>query len=267
VAAEATPATSPRNGGAIALLVASGGRPALKTVVLPLLVAAAVAWTFTMRGGSGSMDMSAAGFVSAWIVMMVAMMLPAVAPVVGLYTLAARRGLVAAVPFFLGGYLIVWAASAIPAYAVARGVDNPLMQGDMWAQRLVGGTLVAAALFQLTPLKEMCLQHCRSPLSFFMAQTSSMRTRPAAMRAGVGHGLYCLGCCWALMAILVVLGGMQLAWALGLAAIITVEKLAPWGAAFSRVTSAAALGLGVAVLISPSLVSHLIAMPSAPMSM
>ena len=249
------------------MLVASGGRLALTTIVLPLLVASASAWALTVRGGRGSMDMTAAGFVAAWIVMMVAMMLPAVAPVVALYSLAARRKLVAAVPFFLGGYLIVWIVSAAPAYAVARAVDDPLMQGDVWVQRLVGGTLVAAGLFQLTPLKEMCLQHCRSPLSFFMARTSSLGTGRAALRAGVGHGLYCLGCCWALMAILVVLGGMQLAWALGLAAVITLEKLAPWGAAAARVTAVGALSLGVAVLISPSLVTHLIVMPSASMTM
>ena len=257
----------PSGGGAVALLVASGGRVALKTIVLPLLVASAVAWAFTVRGGSGSMDMTAAGFVAAWVVMMVAMMLPAVAPVVALYSLAARRKLVASVPFFIGGYLFIWAVSAVPAYAIARAVDDPLMQGEGWVQRLVGGTLVFAGLFQLTPLKEMCLRHCRSPLSFFMAQTSGMGTRRAAMRAGVGHGLYCLGCCWALMAILAVLGGMQLAWALGLAAVITLEKLAPWGAAAARVTAAAALGLGIAVLVSPSLVTHLIAMPSASMTM
>jgi predicted metal-binding membrane protein len=257
----------PAPGGALALLVASGGRPALRRLVLPLLVVAAVAWTITVRGGSGSMDMSAAGFVGAWIVMMVAMMLPAVAPVVGLYSLAARRNLVAAVPFFLGGYLIVWAASALPAYAVARAVNDPLMQGEAWVQRLVGGTFVAAGLFQLTPLKEMCLKHCRSPLSFFLSRSASMRTGPAALRAGVGHGLYCLGCCWALMAILVVLGGMQLAWALGLAAVITLEKVAPWGAATVRITAVAAVALGAAVLISPSVVNHLISMPSASMTM
>jgi predicted metal-binding membrane protein len=260
-------AAAPSGGGAVALLVASGGRLALKTIVLPLLVVSAVAWAFTIRGGSGSMDMTAAAFVAAWVVMMVAMMLPAVAPVVGLYSLAARRKLVAAVPFFVGGYLLIWAVSAMPAYAIARAVDDPLMQGEVWVQRLVGGTLVVAGLFQLSPVKEMCLRHCRSPLAFFLARTSSMRTGRAALRAGLGHGLYCLGCCWALMAILAVLGGMQLGWALGLAAVITLEKLAPWGTAAARATAAAAVGLGVTVLVSPALVTHLIAMPSASMTM
>lgn len=260
-------AARPERGSALASLVASGGRGALGTIVLPLLVVAAVAWTLTVRSGSGSMGMSAAAFVAAWIVMMAAMMLPAVAPVVALYALAARRKLVAAVPLFVGGYLLVWAASAVPAYAVARAVNDPLMQGKPWMQRVVGGTLVVAGVFQLSPLKAVCLRHCRSPLAFFMARSSSMRRGTAAFRAGAGHGVYCLGCCWALMAILVVLGGMQLAWALGLAAVITLEKLAPWGTAVMRATAAAGVGLGLAVLVSPGIVDHLISMPSMSMSM
>jgi predicted metal-binding membrane protein len=255
----------PAPGGVLGILTARGSRSALRTVVLPLLLVAAAAWVITVRSGSGSMGMSVATFVAAWIVMMVAMMLPAVAPVVALYALAARRRLVAAVPFFVGGYLIVWAVSAAPAYAVARAVNDPLMQGKPWMQRLVGGTLLAAGAFQLTPLKAVCLRHCRSPLSFLMARTTSMRRSSAAFRAGVGHGLYCMGCCWALMAILVVLGGMQLAWALGLAAVITLEKLAPWGAATTRAVAAGAAGLGVAVLVSPGIVDHLISMPSMSM--
>ena len=251
--------------GVVSALVAAGGRTALRRVVLPLLIVAAVAWVLTVRSGSGSMGMSAGAFVVAWTVMMVAMMLPAVAPVVGLYVLAARRGFVAAVPIFIGGYLLIWTASAVPAYAVARAVNDPLMQGRPWMQRIVGGTLLAAGLYQLTPLKAVCLRHCRSPLSFFMARTTSLRHGATAFRAGIGHGAYCLGCCWALMAILVVLGGMQLAWALGLAAVITLEKLAPWGAITMRVVAAGGVGLGAAVLVSPSIVDHLISMPSMSM--
>ncbi|MDQ1686055.1 MAG: hypothetical protein QOC82_2792 [Frankiaceae bacterium] len=245
--------------------VAARGRIAPGAIVLPLLVVAAIAWTLTVRAGNGSMGMSAAAFVVAWIVMMVAMMLPAVAPVVALYALAARRQLVAAVPVFVSGYLLVWAVSAVPAYAVAGAVNDPLMNGETWVQRVVGVTLLAAAVYQLSPLKAICLRHCRSPLSFFTARTSSLRTVPAAFRAGVGHGLYCLGCCWALMAILVVLGGMQLAWALALAAIITLEKLAPGGPAIARVVAGAEGGLGLAIVISPGIVTHLISMPSMSM--
>ena len=236
-------------------------------VVLPVLLVAAAAWTFTIDMGSGSMGMSAAAFVGSWIVMMVAMMLPAVAPVVALYANAARRGLVAAVPVFVAGYLAVWALSAVPAYAVAQAVNDPLMAGRPWVGRLAGATLLAAAVYQLTPLKAVCLRHCRSPMSFFMARTKSLRSNRAAISAGAGHGLYCLGCCWALMAVLVVLGGMQLGWALALAAIVTLEKLAPWGVAVGRAAAVTGAGLGVALLISPGLLAHLVSVPSMSMSM
>ena len=247
-------------------------RPAMSVVrspriVLPVLVVAAAAWAFTVHMGSGSMGMSAATFVGSWIVMMAAMMLPAVAPVVALYATAARRGLVAALPVFLAGYLAVWALSAVPAYAVARAINDPLMQGRPWVARLAGATLLAAAVYQLTPLKAVCLRHCRSPLSFFLARRKSLRGNRAAITAGAGHGVYCLGCCWALMAVLVVLGGMQLAWALGLAVVITLEKQAPWGAAFARVVSIGAAGLGIALLASPGLLPHLVSVPNMSMSM
>lgn len=236
-------------------------------VVVPVLVVAAAAWAYTVHMGSGSMGMSAATFVGGWIVMMAAMMLPAVAPVVGLYATAARRGLVAALPIFVAGYLAVWAVTAIPAYAVARAVNDPLMEGRPWVARLAGGTLLAAAAYQLTPLKAVCLRHCRSPLSFFLGRRTSLRGRRAAITAGAGHGLYCLGCCWALMAVLVVLGGMQLAWALALAIVITVEKRARWGPAFARVTALGAAGLGIALLVSPGLLPHLVSGQNMSMSM
>jgi predicted metal-binding membrane protein len=232
-------------------------------VVLPLLVVAAAAWTFTVHMGSGSTGMSAAAFVGSWVVMMVAMMLPAVAPVVGLYALAARRNVVAAVPVFLGGYLVVWAASSVPAYAVSRVVSDPLMMGRPWVARLTGGTLIAAAAYQLTPLKAACLAHCRSPLSFFLARTRGLARPRAAFAAGVGHGLYCLGCCWALMAVLVVLGGMQLGWALALALVISLEKLAPWGAVVARGVALGAAGLGIALLVAPGLLDHLVSMSTS----
>ena len=213
------------------------------------------------------MGMSAATFIGSWIVMMAAMMLPAVAPVVALYATAARRGLVAAVPIFLAGYLAVWALSAVPAYAVARAVNGPLMEARPWVGRLAGATLLAAAVYQLTPLKAVCLRHCRSPLSFFLARRTSLRGRRAAMKAGAQHGLYCLGCCWALMGVLVVLGGMQLVWAIALAVVITIEKRARWGAAFARATAGGAGALGVALLVSPGLLPQLVSVPSMSRSM
>lgn len=240
-------------------LLARGGRLALTLALLPALLVAALAWSVTARSETMGMP-GAAAFVLAWLVMMVAMMLPAVAPVAGLYVVAARRGVVAAAPVFLSGYLAVWALSALPAYVVSRAVSEPLMDGRPWAARLVGASLVAAGVYQVTPFKQSCLRACRSPLSFFLARRSSLSSPATAFLAGVEHGLYCLGCCWALMAVLVVLGGMQLGWALALALVISAEKLLPGGEAVARATAGLCLFLGGALLFVPSLLVHLIHM-------
>ncbi len=253
------PPPSP-SGGPLRLLLAAGGRRAQLAIVVPLLVIAAVAWTLT----AGSVDdpmMSFGPFVAAWLVMMVAMMLPSVAPVVALYGMAARRGVVAAVPVFVLGYLAVWAVSALPAFAVASLVAEPLADGDLWVGRVTGAALLLAAGYQLTPLKQVCLRHCRSPLSFFLARTTSLASPRAAIAAGARHGAYCLGCCWALMAVLIAVGGMQLGWALALAAVIAVEKLLPWGALAVRATTIVAASLGLALIAYPSLLRHLVSVP------
>lgn len=243
------------------LWLADGGRRVSSRVVLPLLLVAGLAWVLTVRSAGAGDDMAAAAsFVPAWLVMMLAMMLPAVAPVVGLYALAARRGTVAALPVFLAGYLLVWCLSAAPAYLGSRAVAEPLMDGRPWVGRLAGIALLTAAAYQLTPVKATCLRHCRSPMGFFLTRTTSLARPSTALRAGVAHGLYCLGCCWAAMGVLVVLGGMQLGWALGLAAVISVEKLAPWGEAAGRGVAAVALGLGLALLVSPALLARLVSM-------
>ena len=242
----------------LSLWLAHGGRRALLTVVLPLLAVAAVAWAVTAR--SDEMMMGAAAFLASWLIMMVAMMLPAAAPVVALYALAARRGVVAAVPVFVAGYLLVWAATGVPAYAVAEALSEPLMDGRPWVARLVGATLLGAAAYQLSPLKDVCLRRCRSPLSFYLSRTGSLAAPHRAFTAGAQHGLYCLGCCWALMAVLVVVGGMQLGWALALALVISAEKLLPPARFLVRLTAAAAAALGVALLLFPSLLDHLILM-------
>lgn len=241
---------------AASLWLADGGRRALLTVVLPLLALALGAWVLTARGDD--MAMGAAPFVLAWLVMMAAMMLPAAAPVVALYALAARRGVVAAVSVFVAGYLCVWAVSGLPAYAVAQALAAPLMAGESWVARLVGATLLAAAVYQLTPLKDACLRRCRSPLSFYLSRSGSLADPRRAFAAGAEHGLNCLGCCWALTAVLVVVGGMQLGWALALALVISAEKLLPGARLLVRLTAAAAAVLGFALLLSPSLLDHLV---------
>lgn len=241
---------------ALSLWLAHGGRRALLVVVLPLLAVAAVAWTLTARGED--MVMGLGPFAAAWLVMMVAMMLPAAAPVVALYALAARRGAVAAVPVFVAGYLAVWACTALPAYAAARALEQPLMDNEPWVGRLVGVTLLAAAAYQLTPLKDACLRRCRSPLSFFLSRTGSLADPRRALVAGAQHGVHCLGCCWALMAVLVAVGGMQLGWALALALVISAEKLLPPARLLVRAVAVVAAALGLALLLDPSLLVHLV---------
>lgn len=243
----------------VSLWLAAGGRRALATIVLPLLALAVLAWVVTARPGGDRM-LGPGTFFVAWLVMMVAMMLPAAAPVVALYALAARRGVVAAVPVFAAGYLCVWAATGAPAYLVFRVVSDPLMEGEAWVPRLVGATLLTAAVYQLTPLKDACLRRCRSPLSFYLTRTRSLSHPGRAFAAGAQHGLYCLGCCWALMAVLVVLGGMQLGWALALALILSAEKLLPRRRLVVRVAAAAAAAAGLSLLFAPSLLDHLIRM-------
>lgn len=240
------------------LWLADGGRRALVTVVLPLLAVAASAWVLT--AGTSDMMLGALPFLLAWLVMMMAMMLPAAAPVVALYALAARRGVVAAVPVFVVGYLCVWAATGAPAYVVSRVVSGPLLDGEAWVARVVGATLLTAAVYQLTPLKDACLRRCRSPLSFYLTRSGGLSQPGRAFLAGAQHGLYCLGCCWALMAVLIVLGGMQLGWALALALAISAEKLLPGGRRASRVVAAGGAGVGSSLLIAPSMLDHLILM-------
>ncbi len=234
-------------------------RQDLMRVGPPVLAVAALAWTVTTIGMStGGTPMTTAAFLGAWVVMMAAMMLPAVAPVTALYARAARRGLVAALPVFLTGYVLVWALTGLPALVVSRVVTEPLMDGQASAARAVGGTLLLAAFYELTPLKAACLRHCRSPLSFFLSRRGSLASARAALAAGAGHGLYCLGCCWALMAVLMAVGGMQLAWAVALAVVLSLEKLLPRVTLVVRTTAAIGGVLGAALLLDPTLLDPLL---------
>ena len=170
-----------------------------------------------------------------WAVMMAAMMLPSAAPIILLYATIARRrserGEPASASGVFGfGYIAVWAAFSLAATAIQYGLEqvaliSPMMQTTSIA--LAGGVLVAAGLYQWTPLKQACLRHCRSPLEFITAYW-----RPGARGAfamGLRHGAYCLGCCWMLMLLLFVGGVMNFAWIAGLALFVLVEKLVPAG--------------------------------------
>lgn len=237
-----------------------------------LLAFAAVGWWWSARmagdmsTGSVPMGMDAMGsdevltlgaFLVGWLAMMTAMMFPAIAPVVKLYGRAAAAGRVAPLPFFVAGYIAVWASIGLPAYAAWRALMDPIAEARPWAGRLAGAVLLTAAVWQLTPLKSVCLRHCRSPISFFLRFGSKV-TRPAgALRMGATHGLFCLGCCWALMAVLVAVGTMNLAWMAGLALLILIEKNAPAGERAAQLAAVAFVALGVILLVRPDTLTSL----------
>jgi len=182
-----------------------------------LALGISVVWLIVFVAPSG-MGGGAATFVAAWTVMMAAMMLPSAAPLVLLY----RRGSSAvATSILVGGYLLVWAATGVPAYFAHEFLP-------MGAAPIA---LAAAGVYQLTPLKQSCLRRCRGPADFLM-----QRWGRGAVRLGLEHGLWCVGCCWALMLVLVLAGLMGLPWVVGIAAVVAVEKLTRHGVWWSRVT-------------------------------
>ncbi|MGH9230344.1 MAG: DUF2182 domain-containing protein [Acidimicrobiales bacterium] len=205
-----------------------------------------------MRAMGGHEVMSLGAFLVPWLAMMAAMMFPAISPVVRLYGRAAAAGRVAPLPAFVAGYIAVWTSLGLPAYFGWRALMDPVANGRPWAGRFAGVVLVAAAVWQVTPLKSVCLRHCRSPMSLFLRFGGSA-TRPlGALRMGATHGLYCVGCCWALMAVLAAAGTMNVAWMAGLALLILLEKNAPRGERIA-VAAAAVLGaLGAVLIMQPS---------------
>ncbi len=207
--------------------------------------------SMAMDGMAGDHVLTIGAFLVAWLAMMTAMMFPAILPVVKLYGRAAAAGRVAPLPFFVAGYITVWTSVGVPAYVAWRALMGPIGDGRPWAARLAGSVLVGAAVWQLTPLKSVCLRHCRSPISFFLRFGSAVTRPVGAVRMGVTHGLFCLGCCWALMAVLVAVGTMNLAWMAGLALLILVEKNAPFGERAAQVAAIAFVALGVALIVRP----------------
>jgi predicted metal-binding membrane protein len=217
--------------------------------------------------GMGGMEgmamggMSAAGwsvgaallFVGVWTLMMAAMMLPAAAPMILTFASAqARRNHAAAAPtwIFIAGYLFVWSAVGVVVYGVVQvGADASNYLGSVdraiWGPLVLGVTLVGAGLYQFTPLKRVCLRHCRSPIAFVALHWRDGRL--GAVRMGIWHGAYCLGCCWALFAILVVAGIMSLTWMLVLTLVVFAEKVFPHGQRVSATIGAALIVLGVVV--------------------
>jgi predicted metal-binding membrane protein len=197
----------------------------------------------------------AVAFLAVWTVMMAAMMLPAAAPMIFMFAAAqARREQHVAIPtwIFVAGYMLVWAAAGLLVYVLvqlgsefATNLDPP--QRSKWAPLALGATLGVAGLYQFTAVKHICLSHCRSPLAFVAQHWRDGRV--GALGMGLRHGLYCLGCCWALFAVLVATGVMSVAWMLLLTLVVFVEKLLPRGRRFEGALGVVLVALGIAVSV------------------
>jgi predicted metal-binding membrane protein len=192
-------------------------------------------------------------FISVWIVMMAAMMFPSVAPTVALYSRMSREPLTTA--FFVAGYLLTWTAAGVVAFVV--GLLGHALVGDVsWegdGRFLTGATLLVAAVYELTPLKHVCLSKCRSPLGMLLGSWRDGRF--GALRMGTKNGAWCVGCCWALMASLFALGFMSPLWMVLVAALIAIEKTLPWRRTATYGVTAVLAVLGVLVLVSPDVLA------------
>jgi predicted metal-binding membrane protein len=245
-----------------------------------LLALAVIAWLVTdgqmsgMDAGPGT-DPGAFGFfLGVWVVMMAAMMFPSIAPMVVMHVRIQEgrraRGQSApagATALFVAGYLVTWTAAGLVGYGIyqlGKALTGDVFAWDNGGPYLAGGIIVAAAVYQLTPLKDVCLRHCRSPFTFLMQHWRPGRI--GALRVGLIHGGWCVGCCWALMAALFALGVMSLGWMALIAALIAAEKLLPWRVLANRGIALLLLVLGLAVAITPGDVPGL-TLPNSPEAM
>jgi predicted metal-binding membrane protein len=263
-----------------------GGGPALGlrggqlAVIGVLLALAGVAWAVTdlrmggMDAGPGT-DPGALGFyLSTWVVMMAAMMFPSIAPMVLMFR-NLERGRRAhgqsvpagAVALFVTGYLALWGASGLLGYGVlkaGRALDGGLFSWDRAGRWTAAAVILAAALYELTPLKRACLTRCRSPLSFLLG--SWRDGGRGALQMGIEHGAWCLGCCWALMAALFALGAMSITWMLLIGALIAAEKLLPWRTVGTLGVAGVLVALAIGVAAAPDRVPAL-TIPGSPAAM
>jgi Predicted metal-binding integral membrane protein len=219
---------------------------------------AAVGWWWTARemqgmdGGPWTELGTAAWFLGVWVVMMAAMMFPSVAPTVALYSKLRHTRALGAPLLFTAGYLLVWSAVGLVAYTLGRigaQLFGDVLAWDRAGRGVAGATLLVAAAYELTPLKDVCLGKCRSPLGFLLG--SWKEGLSGATQMGARHGAWCVGCCWALMASLLALGLMSVVWMALVAGLIAFEKLIPSRRVATYGTAALLLVFGVLMLVAP----------------
>lgn len=236
-------------------------------VILALLLGmAAVSWLALLAwgahaGGTGmsglTMGLGPALFLVAWLVMMVAMMFPTAAPMILMFARVRagkqrRNQAVVSTWVFVAGYLTLWTAFGVPVYALAVVTERVVSQVGLSSLELarIGGVLIVlAGVYQLSPLKNACLAHCRSPLHFVLTQWRDGIA--GALEMGAKHGMYCVGCCWLLFLILLPLGLMNVGLMVLITLLIFAEKSLPISR-YARVAAAVALvGYGALVLLDP----------------
>jgi predicted metal-binding membrane protein len=237
------------------------------TILVVLLVLAVAGWVVFLREASEPMstrmahdmgpDLTMGGswplFLSMWMAMMVAMMFPAAAPMVVMYG-RVRKSDPPSVALFTGSYIALWFVFGVCAYLLSAAIENGASHSEWIATnwgRAGGALLIMAGVYQLTPLKDICLRHCRTPLSFVMTRWRDGRS--GAVQMGLVHGLYCVGCCWLLFLILIPLGVMNVAAMVAVAALVFAEKIVPHGRMVGMIASAAMITYGLAVVAQPSL--------------
>ena len=226
-------------------------------IIISLVAFTGLSWLYLTRWAPGAASMpmasmyepSLGALVLMWWLMMVAMMLPSATPTILLYSrvrrLRTKDGSVAQTWVFLAGYLAIWLSFSVLAAIAQRLLTGPSMALN---NRIAGGgLLIASGVYQLSPLKTVCMRQCRSPGQFLSRYWRP--GTPGAVALGIRHGVYCLGCCWMLMTLLFVGGIMNLAWIILLAVLVASEKLMPHGALLARVSGLALVVWGMGRLL------------------
>ena len=262
-----------------ASLPAGGGLgPALSAVrtrlglVALLFAVAGLGWWWTgaqMRGmdngpwtGLGSFSW----FLVVWVVMMAAMMFPSLSPTVALYSKMTRQRSPVSPLLFSAGYLLTWAVAGVGAFVIGvslNSISGDLLEWDRAGRWTAGATLIVAAVYELSPLKDVCLGKCRSPLGSLLGSWRDGWS--GALQMGARNGAWCVGCCWALMASLFALGIMSITWMAVVAALIAFEKTIPWRRLATYGTAAVLLTLGLLLLTASDSIPGLTTPGQAPM--